>query len=169
MRMEYLMKKTLIGFSALAAALFLLIAQGGTQTTDKAGGPSSRPARPEVIYIADFALDASDITQEGRILNRPRRMEDDPETKARNLVELLSNSLVAELQDRSIPAKRLNQGRNMPTKGWLVQGEFLEAAQGNRAKRAMVGFGAGATDMQIEVAVVDLGERRQGTFHCVRH
>ncbi|MGA2403627.1 MAG: DUF4410 domain-containing protein [Syntrophobacteraceae bacterium] len=158
------MKKTLIGFSALAAALFLLIAQGRTQTINKADGPSSRPEKPQVIYVTDFAIDTSDITQDRRLLNRPGRMQEDPEAKAQRLVELLSDSLTGELQSRSIPAKRLQQGQSIPNRGWLVQGQFLEAGEGNRVKRAMVGFGAGATDMQIEVSVIDLGSKSSEPF-----
>lgn len=91
-------------------------------------------------------------------------MQEDPAAKAAKLVELLSGTIVGELQKKSIPARRLYQGQNVPERGWLVNGQFLEVDEGNRMRRAMVGFGAGATDMQIEVAVTDLGSGRKEPF-----
>jgi hypothetical protein len=41
----------------------------------------------------------------------------------------------------------------LPQQGWLVRGAFLEVDDGNRLRRAVVGFGAGQTDLQIAVAV----------------
>jgi hypothetical protein len=45
-----------------------------------------------------------------------------------------------------------------------VEGEFLEADEGNRLRRAAVGFGAGATNMQVEVAVIDLSSGSKDPF-----
>jgi len=89
-------------------------------------------------------------------LQRPKLLREDPEEKAARLVELLSTSLVSDLRNMSIPAKRLYRGQSLPDRGWLVEGEFLEADEGNRLRRAAVGFGVGATEMLVEVGIVDL-------------
>jgi hypothetical protein len=76
----------------------------------------------------------------------------------------MSDTLTEDLQSRSIPAVRLYPGQRIPDRGWLVKGEFLEADQGDRMRRAMVGFGAGATNMEIEVSVIDLSSGGRQPF-----
>ena len=47
---------------------------------------------------------------------------------------------------------------------WLVSGEFLEVDEGNRAVRATIGFGKGATAMDVAVSVSDLENRPNEPF-----
>jgi hypothetical protein len=56
---------------------------------------------------------------------------------------LLSNTIVAELNNSGIRASRLEPGAIMPQDGLLVGGEFLEVDEGNRVRRAMVGLRRG--------------------------
>jgi len=60
-----------------------------------------------------------------------------------------------------MPAQRLTaSSKALPTEGWLVQGVFTEVDEGNRLKRAVIGFGQGATSMEIQVGVSDLASRQ---------
>ena len=43
--------------------------------------------------------------------------------------------------------------------GWLVKGRFVEIDEGNRAQRAALGFGLGATQMVAQVEVTDLASK----------
>ncbi len=156
------MKKALIGsIVAVSLLLFVFVSPGKAQKTNKPGGPAGKP---EIVYVTDFELDTGDVSQEGRVLRRPRVMQQDPGSKAANLVELLSASLTGELNDKSIRARRLYPGQGIPDRGWVVKGQFLEVGEGNRMRRAMVGFGSGATDMQIEVALFDLSKKTNEPF-----
>ncbi|MHC1729532.1 MAG: DUF4410 domain-containing protein [Syntrophobacteraceae bacterium] len=152
------MKKMFV-CTAAAIALSVLFAGHGNARQ------ASQPTKPAIIYVTDFEIDTGSITPERKLINRPRlRQQDDPGAKAAKLVELLSTSLANELRNKSVPAKRLYQGQNAPDKGWLVKGQFLEVDEGNRMRRAMVGFGAGGTEMQIEVSVIDLSSERKEPF-----
>lgn len=149
------------------AALMLLPALFTPAWAQSAGQPGKAlppPGAPEVVYVADFSLEIGDISQDSRLVRKPRRLQEDPRAKARKLVELLSTSLTKELQNKSVPATRLYPGGTPPARGWLVKGEFLEVDQGNRLRRTIVGFGAGATEMQIEVAVFDLAQGGRDPF-----
>ena len=44
----------------------------------------------------------------------------------------------------------------VPAAGWLVRGVFTEVQEGNRLRRAMIGFGQGQTDIQVVTTVDDL-------------
>ncbi len=43
----------------------------------------------------------------------------------------------------------------------MVAGEFLQVDEGNQLRRAIVGFGAGATEVLVQVAVYDLQQSRE--------
>jgi hypothetical protein len=44
----------------------------------------------------------------------------------------------------------------LPPQGWLVRGVFLSVDEGDSLRRAVVGFGAGASQIELAVAVDDL-------------
>ena len=124
-------------------------------------------SRPEIIYVADFALGVENIHhEEGLLTERPRlpgRVRglisgeaDTPEARAHELVELMAKSLVADLKQAGFQATRLRPGSELPTKGWIITGVFTEVQEGNRLRRSVVGLGQGATDVQLVAAVQDL-------------
>ena len=133
---------------------------------------------PSAILVADFEIDSADIKSNEGILggDRPLRpgllrgqggllhRRDDPADKARTLVDLLSDTLVQKLADKGLPARRLAPGESAPAGGWLVQGQFYEVDEGNRLRRAVIGFGAGETDMQLGVSVTDCAVNPPETF-----
>jgi hypothetical protein len=159
------MKRVLIGsIIVLGLLVFAFVAPVKAQKESKADRPSAPSRMPAMIYVTDFEIDTSDVTQDRRLLPRPRVLQQDTGAKAGKLVEMLSSSLTRELQNKSIPAEKLYPGQTVPDKGWLIKGQFLEVGEGNRLRRAMIGFGAGATDMQVEVAVIDLGSGQNEPF-----
>ncbi|HLN88288.1 MAG TPA: DUF4410 domain-containing protein, partial [Candidatus Limnocylindrales bacterium] len=58
---------------------------------------------------------------------------------------------------KGLTAQRLRHSiGKLPPEGWLVQGIFTEVDEGNRLKRAGIGFGKGATSMTLQVGISDL-------------
>jgi hypothetical protein len=68
----------------------------------------------------------------------------------------MSESLVQDLIDKGISARRLAPGESLPSTGWVVRGVFTEVREGNRLRRAVIGFGAGKTELQVLVYLDDL-------------
>ena len=97
-------------------------------------------------------------------LRRGLKPPEDPTAKAQELTRLLSNTIVAELNDAGIRATRLDPGALAPQDGLLVGGEFLELDEGNRMRRAMVGFGAGSEEVKVQVEVYDLAKDPNSPF-----
>ncbi len=132
----------------------------------------SRVRPPRIVFVDDFGLDYQDVQADeglrGRVgvLQRlPRlRSQADPAEHARKLVNLLAVSLVADLNEAGIMAQRVQPGRPLPADGWLVHGTFVEVDEGNRLRRAVIGFGAGGTQMQIMVGVSDLATNPDAPF-----
>jgi len=116
------------------------------------------------VYVADFIVDQNassqeDVSERG-ILGRFRpgvlkeRREELSVEEAQGLVELLSQSLVEELNAKGLPASRVSGFDKPETESVLVQGKFVEFDEGDPLKRAAVGFKQGATDMQVKVTIV---------------
>jgi hypothetical protein len=132
----------------------------------------SAPRGP--VYVRDFLFDSQNLKPDegllggragpvGRLLKNLKPSED-PATKARQFVELLSNTIVRELNNAGISASRLEPGAFTPPAGLLVGGEFLEVDEGNRMRRAMVGFGAGSEEVKVQVEVFDLARDPSAPF-----
>ena len=118
----------------------------------------STPARR--VYVQDFALDAEATEPKTGLLGRPRLFREltgeDPATHARRIVDEMATALVKDLNAGGIPAERLSTGRALPPDGWLVRGAFTEADSGRTMRRAVIGFGSGKTEMEVQVGVSDL-------------
>jgi hypothetical protein len=157
---------------AIAAGLCLLLLGCGkaevTGQRDIAGPPVTRPV---IVYIADFELDTAAIQSEPGVLPRPQLPHGplggvllarrpgapkDPATRARELVDLMARSLAQDLNAAGTPARRLAPGEPPPPSGWLVRGVFTDVNEGNRLRRALIGFGQGQTELQLVIAIDDL-------------
>jgi hypothetical protein len=119
------------------------------------------PAMPaRRVYVEDFALDAEATEPRTGLLGRPRLFREltgeDPATHARRIVDEMASALVQDLNVGGIPAERLPAGVALPRDGWLVRGAFTEADSGSTMRRAVIGFGSGKTEMEVQVGVSDL-------------
>ena len=72
----------------------------------------------------------------------------DPEERARQLVALMSKSLL-DLSNAGFQAVRQPPGAPIPTQGWLLRGSFSLVQEGNRLQRSIIGMGMGETDRRI--------------------
>lgn len=158
------------------AGVALLLAGCSTAKVTATGATGIPPAqRPAVIYIADFDLDAAAIKPESGLLGaRPRLLpqgplgiigQRDPQEERAHLIDLLSQTLVDDLTQAGFSALRMPAGAVPPTDGWLVRGVVLSVDEGNRLRRAVIGFGAGQTQLQIAVAIDDLAKGTPAPFY----
>ena len=130
---------------------------------------------PKVVYVADFDLDSANFSGDqgvrgalpnrlqqrfeglGQSLPTPLATGDDPTQAVRQIVDEMADSITKGLKAKGVPAERLDPVRDpLPTEGWMVSGVFNEVDEGNRLKRAVMGFGKGATQMEVQVGISDL-------------
>ena len=132
--------------------------------------------RPAIVYVTDFDLefpqgsqsqDSSMLRQGPLARLRERLQGGDPVTKAHAAVGLMATSIADDLVDDGVPAKRLYPGDPKPTSGWLVRGVVTELDEGNQIRRAMVGFGAGESELQLWVGVTDLARNPDAPFYTL--
>jgi hypothetical protein len=142
---------------------------GGAKVQQESVAPRPQVSLPQVVYVADFRLDAQAQDAGSGVLERPRLLRlpgenQDPAQQAAKIVNLTAQSLTDDLNRAGMPARRLPSGAPLPAAGWLVRGAFTEAAEGNTLRRAVIGFGAGAPEMEVQVAVSDLADRPEAPF-----
>lgn len=142
------------------------------------GAAATVPVLAPVVYVSDFELDAGSVRADqspvanarhfaGSLLPRPFAHHDDPQAHARQIVEQMADTLVADLRKAGVDARRLPAAATLPAQGWLVRGVFLDVDEGNRLRRSMVGFGAGAIEIDLAVAVDDLAKQAPAPLYQV--
>ncbi|MGO1079300.1 DUF4410 domain-containing protein [Inquilinus sp. CA228] len=140
--------------------------------------PVASPAR--TIFVSDFELDAASgqegapnaglgILPRGGLVSTLRQGlaqgPTDPQAGAAALVNRIADALVAELSKSGFASRRLRHGEPYPPAGWLVRGIFTEMDTGNRLRRAVIGFGVGGTEMQLQIVVSDLAKHPNEAFY----
>jgi hypothetical protein len=129
--------------------------------------------------VSNFELDAGDVkTDKGGIvgevrpgiLERPRKKrEQDPEYQAKKIVDLMAKSLVEDLQKAGYKAERLMPGDAQPATDALVTGVFTEVDEGNRRRRAIIGFGSGEAKMDLYVDLKDLAAPQKPLYEVANN
>jgi len=61
----------------------------------------------------------------------------------------------------------VHAGDPRATSGWLVRGVVTELDEGNQLRRAVVGFGAGKSELQLWVGVTDLARNPDAPFYTL--
>lgn len=140
--------------------------------------PTSPPA---IVYVKDFDLQPGNFQAETGILPvtplsgggsaplilRFFGVPEDNTIRMRELVNSMSSSLVVNLQIAGLNARHLPSGETFPRGGWLVRGAFVQVDEGNRLRRALVGFGSGAAKLRVVVWVSDLSSRSSAPFYVL--
>ncbi len=167
-------------FGIVSTSLCAALCGCGTAKVSSSRSIAATPVgKPTTIYVADFDLDAASIKSKPGLLpplpKLPRPLGDalpplpgapkDPQKLARNLKDEMSTALVKDLTKAGLNARRVTSTNSFPRSGWLVRGVFTEVNQGNQLTRAMIGFGAGKTDLQVVVDINDLGPGTPKPFY----
>ena len=144
----------------------LLAACSTAKVTEQPTGVPTPALRPAVVWVSDFELDAADIKPESGVLGRRPGIlpsgplgiigKRNPQEEAHHITELMAETFTDDLAKAGLTARRVPAGAALPGEGWLVRGVFFEVDEGNRLRRAIIGFGEGQTDLHLAVAIDDL-------------
>ena len=125
--------------------------------------------RGKVIYVRDFEVDPDAFKQDkGGITGKgfivppppgfPTRKRHDSATAEQKLVHLMTKSLLADLRKAGLSVIWLSSTEARPTDGLVISGVFREINEGNQMRRALIGFGAGASRIELTVRVADASQ-----------
>ncbi|MBV9885469.1 MAG: DUF4410 domain-containing protein [Acidobacteria bacterium] len=178
------MKTHFFVLGCLCSCVFAAIFAHGAATTpsqsrQEAATATHNFSRDTKIWVSNFELDAGDVkTDKGGIvgevrpgiLERPsKRCERDPECQSKKIVDLMAKSIVEDLQKAGYKAQRLMPGDAQPAMGAWVQGVFTEVDEGNRRRRAIVGFGSGEAKMDLYVTLTDLAAPQKPMYEVANN
>lgn len=138
----------------LVAGLMLAGCSTGKITSVQTLSDGSAP-QPAIVYVADFELAPGSLRSETPTAALPLHAYLEQE-KAQSLIPAMSEAIVQDLTRKGIAAERLPVNSPPPKQGWLVRGVFLRVDEGDRLKRALIGFGSGQTDIEVATATDDL-------------
>jgi uncharacterized protein DUF4410 len=172
---------------AAAVASYVTGCSLGQAKRELAGGATasdqqvldSDAAPPKRVYVADFTVGEGAmkpasglIAEAGREMEeRPhllgggegsgilsRRITSDTPTSG-EVINTLAASITEGLtqQNLGFPVQRVPAGAPLPSSGWVITGQFVSVDPGNRAERAVIGFGEGAATTEVNVEVDRLG------------
>lgn len=111
-------------------------------------------ARPDRVLVHDFVGTPADLPPGSAIAGM--QGEQAPQTPqqielGRQLGRRVADHLVTELQANGIAAQRADSAGPPKSGDGVIRGAFVTVDEGSRTKRMLIGFGAGATNLQTLV------------------
>ena len=132
----------------------------GAQVTQQSESAPASAAAPTQVFVYPFAVDASDVTLNQSFLQKAyRNMSGEDQSSqqldvAHQTAQNICLQVAANLTTKGITATCLQRG--VPPTGsniLVLDGEFTDINEGNRLRRMVIGFGAGASTLDAVVEV----------------
>jgi hypothetical protein len=116
-------------------------------------GDESLP-RPDRVLVYDFAISPEQVSLNRGLFSRlGREVASASTTEAelqigREVADGFSTELVKRIQRLGLPAERAAADQVAPPGTLAITGQFLSIDEGNRMRRAVIGFGAGQSEVK---------------------
>jgi hypothetical protein len=157
-----------------ALAFLALISLTGCATTKVTSRQSDigdeKIARPDHIYVYDFAATQADISPEDASAAQYSAPSTPPSEKelelGRELGTLVAQKLVEKIDEMGLPADRANASTEPGNGDIVIRGHFESVEEGSMGKRVVLGFGSGNADLKTAVDVYQMtpqGLRKLGS------
>ena len=158
----------------VATICLLLVSCASVKVTSKRELGAVPTVSPKAIYVDDFVFNPagmraergvlpitvmSDYADESSVIfERIIGVQTNRGVRQRELADLMSSSLVEDLRTVGLTAYRFGPRETLPRGAWLLQGRFVWVDEGNRLERAVIGFGSGATELDVVVSLNEVQE-----------
>ena len=126
--------------------------------------------RPNQIWVYDFVATASDIPADSSLRGQFSPSSAEPTAQqisaGRQLGTLIARDLVADIQSMGLPAALAGPGTSVQVGDGIIRGYIVSVEGGSAAKRFVVGFGSGTSEMDTLVegyVMTAQGLRRLGS------
>jgi len=153
-------------------ALGLMAGCASTKVTDRQSsmGANERLPKPTQIWVHDFAGTPADVPAESALAGLDEEPSRPPTAEqvqiARQLGESIATHLVDEIRDLGMMAVSVSPGTKPSINDLVIRGYLMSIDEGSAAKRVVIGFGAGASELKTAVEVfqmTDHGLRKLGS------
>jgi Domain of unknown function (DUF4410) len=144
--------------AAIASCLFVILLAAGCASTKVVGREqlvTGLLPKPGHIWVDDFVATASDLPADSTLASEPD-VDTTPQTseqiaEGRELGSEIAAQLVEQIHNMGLPAAIGGPGTTPEVNDLVIRGYLLSVEQGSAAKRVIIGFGAGASEMRTMV------------------
>jgi hypothetical protein len=129
-------------------------------SADKVDMRATGLPRPQMIFVHDFAVSpgavALDTAIGARIMQVVEGSPQEQQVKiGHEVARTVTEHLVREIHKLGLPAVAAPAGTPVAGPSLAIEGQFLTVNQGNRLRRAVIGFGAGASEVRTLVQIYE--------------
>jgi hypothetical protein len=156
--------------AALFFALAVVAGCASTKVTDQTPVSSQAMARPNRIWVYDFVASPANVPADSSIganITTPSKPQTAEQIATGNqLGGLIANELVADIQAMGLSAVRAGPGSSPQVGDGVIRGYLVSVEGGSAAKRFIIGFGSGTSEMDTVVEgyqVTPQGLRKLGS------
>jgi hypothetical protein len=151
-------------------ALAVVAGCASTQVIDRRPLVTGRLPRPDRILVYDFIANPADLPLDSALVGQVA-MSSTPLTAeqlqaGRQLGAQIADDLVARIRDMGLPALAALSGTPPRVGDIVIRGYLVSIDEGSSAKRLLIGFGAGGSELQTVVEgfqMTDKGLRKLGS------
>jgi hypothetical protein len=138
----------------IVLCLFALVAVAGcasTKVTERQQLVTGQIARPDNIWVYDFVGTPADMPGDSSVSAPSTPQTPEQIDMGRQLGAQIARELVADIQDMGLPAREAARGTLPQVGDIVIRGYLLSIQQGSEAKRLVIGFGSGASELTTAV------------------
>jgi uncharacterized protein DUF4410 len=136
-------------------ALVLVTGCASTNVSEQTPMANETIARPNQIWVYDFAATPADIPADSTIKTQVGMPSTPPTTEqlqaGRQLGALIAEDLVADIQAMGLSAVQAGSGSFPQVGDAVIRGYLVSLESGGTVKRLVIGFGYGASEMDTVV------------------
>lgn len=153
----------------LAVALFTGCAS--TKVSERQQSYSGQLPKPAHIWVYNFTATASDIPANSKLagesdIDTTSSQTSEQIAEGRKLGAEIASQLAGQISAMGLPAATAGPGVRPQVNDLIIQGHLLSVKKGSAAKRVIVGFGAGESEMKTLVEAFQMtptGKRELGS------
>jgi hypothetical protein len=116
-------------------------------------------AKPDRVIVHDLAFSPKDVSPNSGIgakladMATGASLTDQQLEIGRAASDAFADELVKAIRDLGLPAERASGAPVITERTLAIEGQFLSLDEGNRARRLVIGFGAGASEVRTHIQV----------------
>lgn len=142
-------KRRIIAGLCLAAAVCAGCAGARVQNVQAAD--SLTLVRPGRVIVYDFNTGPTDVQVPDEGASELVLSQGQPDLLADAVADSLAIRLVDDIRSLGLPAERAAGAASPEVNDLVIEGDFVRVAAGSRTARFVIGFGAGASELQTQV------------------
>ena len=136
-------------------ALLVIAGCASTKITSRDELVTQKLPRPDHIWVYDFAATPEDVPDESALAGQYSE-HDTPQTaqqiaEGRKLGDEIATQLVEQIRAMGMPAERAKTGTTPQINDIVIRGYLVSYNEGSAAKRILIGFGSGASNLKVAV------------------